>query len=538
MKLARKVGLLPLSAEPPGQEKTAILRALLLLVVLLSVLFRLLYVFYAGFSWEDAFIHFRIAENLANGIGFVYNPGERVLVSSAPFWTLLISVFPAVGLSVEGGSKLVSILAEVGTILLLAYLARRYVGPWAGVFAAAIYGLNWSVVYWSTSGMETALFTFVTLLGVYLYVNKRYVWMAVACGLMMWVRPEGALMTILLLLLTLKGLGIREALKHGAIAVAVVTPWVVFAWAYFGSPVPNSLTAKAVIYGGTAGSFMRNYLIIRNSFIGDPVRDLATLIALTGLAVAVLRRAGPVLLLTAWMVLWYFAYWLSQTALFQWYLIPPYSVYGILAGIGLAFIASIATSWARIPSSLTEIGKAAGALMLVLLLVALIVRERHNVQKNKEAELNIRVYISEWIDKHTQDNEAIAIEGIGVVGYMTDRYILDLAGLASPQVLPYWERQTVPWWKNADVLVDILKDLRPPYYVRQSVVTPLSPQAREWLFQNYRPLAIATRNGVVEAQGQPKLFQSLLERMESPAISDSDVAEMKRYHIIYARISS
>jgi hypothetical protein len=42
---------------------------------------------------DDAFISLRYAWNLAEGLGFVFNPGERVEGYSNPSWTLLATAF-------------------------------------------------------------------------------------------------------------------------------------------------------------------------------------------------------------------------------------------------------------------------------------------------------------------------------------------------------------------------------------------------------------------------------------------------------------
>ncbi len=38
---------------------------------------------------DDAYITFRYARNLAEGLGLVYNPGEWVLGTTAPLWAIL-----------------------------------------------------------------------------------------------------------------------------------------------------------------------------------------------------------------------------------------------------------------------------------------------------------------------------------------------------------------------------------------------------------------------------------------------------------------
>ena len=40
---------------------------------------------------DDAYITFRYARNLADGLGLVYNPGEWVLGTTAPLWAIVLA---------------------------------------------------------------------------------------------------------------------------------------------------------------------------------------------------------------------------------------------------------------------------------------------------------------------------------------------------------------------------------------------------------------------------------------------------------------
>ena len=46
---------------------------------------------HTGIVLEDALITFRFAENLATGRGFAFNPGEPVLGTTTPAFTLLLA---------------------------------------------------------------------------------------------------------------------------------------------------------------------------------------------------------------------------------------------------------------------------------------------------------------------------------------------------------------------------------------------------------------------------------------------------------------
>ena len=44
-----------------------------------------------GFSYDDAFVTYRYADNLAAGRGLVFNPGEPVLGTTAPGWAVVLA---------------------------------------------------------------------------------------------------------------------------------------------------------------------------------------------------------------------------------------------------------------------------------------------------------------------------------------------------------------------------------------------------------------------------------------------------------------
>ena len=47
------------------------------------------------------------------------------------------------------------------------------------------------------------------------------------------------------------------------------------------------------------------------------------------------------------------------------------------------------------------------------------------------------VAVAQWLDRNTPPDALIAAHDIGAIGYFTRRPILDLAGLISPEVIPF-----------------------------------------------------------------------------------------------------
>ncbi|MCS7179002.1 MAG: hypothetical protein RML46_08665 [Anaerolineae bacterium] len=93
---------------------------------------------YAPFSYDEAFITYRYAENLSRGLGLVYNPGERFLGTTGPGWAILLGGLSRFlpFLSVPQWSAILSGLALLGVGIAVVRLMQRWsTGGWA-VWAA------------------------------------------------------------------------------------------------------------------------------------------------------------------------------------------------------------------------------------------------------------------------------------------------------------------------------------------------------------------------------------------------------------------
>jgi hypothetical protein len=56
------------------------------------------------------------------------------------------------------------------------------------------------------------------------------------------------------------------------------------------------------------------------------------------------------------------------------------------------------------------------------------------------------VATARWLEQNTEPGDLLAVHDIGAVGYLVDRPLLDLAGLITPEVIPFMT--------DADRLVD------------------------------------------------------------------------------------
>ncbi|MBI4256144.1 MAG: hypothetical protein HY616_13825, partial [Candidatus Rokubacteria bacterium] len=96
-----------------------------------------------GFPLDDSWIHLHFARNLAEGAGFVYNPGTPVAGSTAPLWTLALAACAAVaGASLEM-AKTLGVACALGAALLTRRAALGFGAPPAVALVAAV-ALLWA----------------------------------------------------------------------------------------------------------------------------------------------------------------------------------------------------------------------------------------------------------------------------------------------------------------------------------------------------------------------------------------------------------
>lgn len=121
----------------------------------------------AWWTADDAFISFRYARNLVEGLGLVFNAGERVEGYTNFLWTLWTAAGLWSGYGAEDWANFWGLAAYSGSILLLAANSqlRRPHGGWVlplAALGAALHG-DWRI--YATSGLETSMFTFLLLAG-------------------------------------------------------------------------------------------------------------------------------------------------------------------------------------------------------------------------------------------------------------------------------------------------------------------------------------------------------------------------------------
>ncbi|GAY15111.1 hypothetical protein [Mycobacterium sp. shizuoka-1] len=212
---------------------------------------------------DDVFITLRYGRNLLAGDGAVFNPGEAVEGYSNPTWLVLVTAVAAVtGLTGHVAmlylAKVMSMVFGMATLVVVYQLATVHGNrrPAIALLLAVIAVSPFLNVY-NSSGMETALVTFLLTLTVLLYSRWRgdqrlehAIGFAVTLGVLSISRPEAVIYPIAIyagiIVLGMRGAGdrLRYTCLTAVIVSAIIAAFIAFRLFYYGDLFPNPLYAK------------------------------------------------------------------------------------------------------------------------------------------------------------------------------------------------------------------------------------------------------------------------------------------------------
>lgn len=222
-----------------------------------SLLCLILYSLYIQpWMFDDAFIYFRYADNLADGHGLVYNIGEKVEGYTSFLWVILMAAGKIIGINIIIFSKIIGLLFAAGCLFLTAFSYKflNNIKPKMSAVATLYLGSTGVFLPWGVSGVETTMFAFLLLLTVLFYLSigekgssRKFMFLGILAGITSLTRPEGILV-FGVLLIDIFIINKNKRRSDGVlfiIAFLVLTvPHFIWRYYYYGYPLPNSFYAK------------------------------------------------------------------------------------------------------------------------------------------------------------------------------------------------------------------------------------------------------------------------------------------------------
>jgi hypothetical protein len=374
-------------------------------------------------QYDDSYITYRYAINLAQGHGLVFNVGERTDAASSLLYTLLLALS-----WLSGGHNLEWVAAALGCLSLLAicvnvhWLAHALTeDPWVAALCALCCGLNGFLSGWTLSGMETLPWSALVLLALTLMVaeaSELLIALAVAAAVL--TRFEGLLLVAAqgtrLLLRREKA---RGYLPGAAVLLLFATVYLI-KYAYYGVWISHAFKMKEVA-----------------SYYGSDPRELYTLWRLfawlpllLGLYGMLRKQQAPILVYVA----------LSAGSL----LLGPrsdwcrYSVHLLPV-----FYAFAAVALHQLRNTHRYLGHAALLVVSGLMLRQALrghdynMRNMLNLAQHQKCRRGVALYLRDNISSR----QYIASADLGIIAYVARQHrFVDLVALTSADVLEAYQR--------------------------------------------------------------------------------------------------
>jgi hypothetical protein len=480
-------------------------------LVLLAFVVPVAFACFTSHIWEDYFITLRSSRNLVAGQGLVFNPGERVHTFTSPLGVLGPALCTWIsGIDNETAALWLFRLASAAALAAAAARLWRRANDLAlgRIGRLVLFGLvlaDPKLTDFAINGMETGFLVFFTVL---LWSElespggPRASALAVAFAGLMWTRPDGFVLAGALVIPHLlrrrtdggaPRVGWRTLGRGALLGGLLYAPWFFWAWSYYGSPVPHTVIAKAVL----APPFdLLDWLLLPLKLVGrnspldglflpaywrfggwslDGVNYAHLLAGLAALAWLIpgLPAAGR----RASLALFAGAFYLNSIQPFPWYL-PPWTA---LAAIALAFIADWAAARAlaagrrRLRAAVTTVAALTVALQVTLLAcVAWQVRIQQQVIEDHG-----RRVIGEWLRDQAAPGDRVFLEPLGYIGYYSRLKTYDVPGLSAPEVVRAIRSGVTAF---ADLIIRFNPEwlvLRPGELEREGI-------SQEWMLARYR----------------------------------------------------
>ncbi len=245
--------------------------------VILAGLYGLYQAISLAWVGDDAFISFRYAKNLIDGLGLVYNVGETVEGYTNFLWTVMISGAMLIGLEPILFTQVVGIISYLFTFLILVYLSvklsnRSKIKLLVFPLAAIAIMLQYDSQVWATSGLETAWVTFLITLGfaILILAESRKLFLVAGIIMIMAVLSRPDAMIFYIIALPYIFLRSKKSLPNMVYyllpLVLIYLPYWILRYSYYGYPFPNTYYAKSAYISWYSQGFIYFWTYIKTYY--------------------------------------------------------------------------------------------------------------------------------------------------------------------------------------------------------------------------------------------------------------------------------
>jgi hypothetical protein len=451
-------------------------------------------------TYDDAFITYRYAHNLAAGAGLVFNPGapwEPVLGTTTPLYALVLAGLAWTGANLVAAALVLDILLDAVTAVLLPRFFAFARAPSA--LALLAFAAFPPLVRITVGGMESPLFVLSGVAAVLALGSGRTLLAGVLASVACLVRPEGVLLcAILFVVLAVRGRTARRDLARfvmpviviGGVSVAVLT-------SVYGTPIPQSVLAKSAMRQGDPlhESVLRWKTILLQSFLPH-VALLPLLPFVIAGAWSALRRDGPLRWFSLWALAITASYLVARPHTWGWYYCVPLTAWAAWLGLGASrALPWIAERWSSVRPGSALVDRLASRGPQMLALLAMVAAVLAGMRFRSVVDERVYAPLQAWARATSQrePHARILASDIGAIGWAWKGTVLDSEGLVWPQALEL---------KHPDAMIET----QDPEYVLLVAERPRLRhfRARPDLFARYEAVARFSVSGAIQLDPTPE----------------------------------
>lgn len=427
------------------------------MIILLICLFSLHTYFFSNYITDDAYISFRYLENLKQGNGLVYNPGEKVWGFTNYLWIMFLAPLTELNMDPLIGARILGVICNVLSLILVLFgfgTLMKY--ETRSILGALFLVTNGAFLLQSLSGLETSFFTLLVLCALYMYgraINKKsprsFFFSGLIMALATLTRPEGLFLSGILIAHTMVSrksidLPLKLILKRYLTGfLPVILVFIMSMFFYYGAFWPNSINAKVGLSPEQLFRGMRYFLVF---VVYNPLPIILLLVTCLFFRSAdVLVRA--IFLFIAFFMFfnvfvggdWMLGYRLFHTAIPLACLLIPFCVAIVQkkilrSGIKTAYIPKM------LATSLIVIFSATNLLNSRI--------DPHVYRATLDSYVHEGIKIGKWMRNNFKSDALLATNTGGTIAYFSKLRIVDMMGINDPVIA---SRKNVPKeWKGIE----------------------------------------------------------------------------------------
>ncbi len=400
-----------------------------------------------GFNLDDSWIHLEYARSIYEGRAWEYSPGTPSTGSTSPLWSIILSsifLFTSDVISIVWGVVIISIIFyTLCTFLIGEFFYSIYPSKLISFSSMAAFVFIPSNTWLMLSGMEYPIFMFLLLQPLWILDRTEYeydVLLGIVAGLTYLARPEGVLLALIVFPIRLiQHISRRDFSKRRLASIflmvtsagIVVLPWVLHCLSVTGLPLPDTFYIKV---HSISESDIEAWNIFWTFFLSSmPFLSIGFVIG--GLSLAIKRPYAWIMGISL-TLLYRFTMPYQSLVNNSRYLTPIFGFMAIAFMMGFfVFLNELIKENPKKNSYLLRSGMT--VIIILVIIFPSIPYYGHQANVHALATKNInemQVDIGYWVKEHTPSDAVLAICDVGAIRFISDREIIDLVGLTTPDI--------------------------------------------------------------------------------------------------------